>query len=65
MENEDSHLDEVLPNHPIRKRSNLEEQIGASPSDESTNNPTYGKCLLLIIQFHIYDISKKNMEILT
>jgi hypothetical protein len=62
MENEESHPDEVLPSHHIQKLSNWEGQIEASPSDESTNNPTYGKCMLSIIQFQIYKLSAKTWK---
>ena len=43
MESEDSHWDDVLPSRQIWKLTNLEQQIEASPSDESTNTPEYDK----------------------
>ena len=60
MESEDSHWDDVLPSRRIWKLTNLEQQIEASPSDESTNTPEYDKCMVSIIDIHVYKKSDKN-----
>ncbi len=64
MEKQDCHLSDSHSSHWMWQLPNLEEQIEASPSDESTNNPSDIYACHLNIRFQIYELIENKWYVI-